>query len=76
MLTDWSEIKTSGKEPYPEQGLVPGHSGMKWVSARILFVHSGSKAAANSDLSSTLGGYTVGGLGSEARFQVKKSACF
>ena len=50
MLTDWSEIKISGKETYPEQGLLHGYSGMKWVSSRILFVHSGSKAAANNDL--------------------------
>ena len=55
MLTDWSEIKISGKESYPEQGLLPDYSGMKWVSSRILFVHSGSKAAANNDLSSTFG---------------------
>ena len=51
MLTDWSEIKISGKESYPEQGLLPDYSGTKWVSSRILFVHSGSKAAANNDLS-------------------------
>ena len=49
-----SEIKILGKETYPEQGrLLPGYSGMMWVSSRILFVHSGSKAAANTDLSST-----------------------
>ena len=60
MLTTWSEIKISGKESYPEQGLLPCYSGMKWVSSRILFVHSGSKAAANNDLSSTFGCSTTG----------------
>ena len=59
MLTDWSEIEVSGKESYPEQGLLPGYSGMKWVSFRILFEHSGSKAAANNHLSSIVGGCLV-----------------
>ena len=34
------------------QGLLPGYSGMKWVSSRILFELSGSKAAASNHLSS------------------------
>ena len=37
------------------QGLVPGYSGMKWVSFRILFEPSGSKAAPNNYLSSIVG---------------------
>ena len=37
------------------QGLLPGYSGMKWVSSRILFELSGSKAAASNHLSSHLG---------------------
>ena len=36
------------------QGLLPGYSGMKWVSSRILFELSGSKAAANNHFSSLL----------------------
>ena len=37
------------------QGLLPGYSGMKWVSYRILFELSGSKAAANNHFSSIVG---------------------
>ena len=37
------------------QGLLPGYSGMKWVSSRILFELSGSKAAANNHFSSIVG---------------------
>ena len=39
----------------PWAGLLPGYSGMKSVSFRILFEHSGSKAAANNHLSSIFG---------------------
>ena len=37
------------------QSLLPGYSGMKWVSSRILFELSGSKAAANNHFSSIVG---------------------
>ena len=37
------------------QGLLPGYSGMKWVSSRILFELFGSKAAASNHLSSIVG---------------------
>ena len=37
------------------QGLLPGYSGMKWVSYRILLELSGSKAAANNHFSSIVG---------------------
>ena len=37
------------------QGLLPGYSGMKWASSRMLFELSGSKAAANNHFSSIVG---------------------
>ena len=37
------------------QNLLPGYSGMKWVSSRILFELSGSEAAASNHLSSIVG---------------------